>query len=202
VSFASASAAIAVLRAAERHAVDWKNGGGVTREVAIRPPGSDLDHFDWRVSIAEVHAAGPFSSFWGIDRRMAILDGCLSLSIEEGAPQRLTADTPSISFAGEATAFAQPLGARVTDLNVMTRRGRFDSRLTRAGPPQSLSRELSLGADVSVILALAKLTLNTDLGAFHAERFDALVIEGNVRHLALSFAAPSPFWLIEISACR
>jgi environmental stress-induced protein Ves len=31
---------VLILRARERFAVPWKNGGGVTREVAVHPPGS------------------------------------------------------------------------------------------------------------------------------------------------------------------
>jgi len=41
----------------------WKNGGGVTTEIAIAPEGATLDNFDWRVSTAQVDAAGPFSRF-------------------------------------------------------------------------------------------------------------------------------------------
>ncbi len=73
------SGSLRVLRASERQALPWKNGGGVTREVIAHPPGSDLTHFEWRVSIAEIHGAGPFSRFPGIERRMAVLEGCLSL---------------------------------------------------------------------------------------------------------------------------
>ena len=51
---------ISVLRAADRIATPWKNGGGITREVAIWPPGSDFENFDWRVSIAEVCEAALF----------------------------------------------------------------------------------------------------------------------------------------------
>jgi environmental stress-induced protein Ves len=57
-----------LLRAGERQALPWKNGGGVTREVIAHPPGSDLRHFDWRVSIAEIQGAGAFSSFPGTSR--------------------------------------------------------------------------------------------------------------------------------------
>jgi len=54
-----------ILRAAERPALPWKNGGGVTREVAATPPGVIWVHFDWRVSIAEIHSAGPFFALSG-----------------------------------------------------------------------------------------------------------------------------------------
>ena len=32
----------------------WKNGGGITCEIARRPQGSSLESFDWRVSVATV----------------------------------------------------------------------------------------------------------------------------------------------------
>ena len=71
----TAAVALEVLRASERTPVPWKNGGGVTREVAVSPAGSSLDDFDWRVSVADIRAAGPFSRFPGIERQMAVLSG-------------------------------------------------------------------------------------------------------------------------------
>ncbi|EGD04024.1 hypothetical protein B1M_13530, partial [Burkholderia sp. TJI49] len=56
----------ALTRAADLVASPWKNGGGVTREIAAFPPGAALDAFAWRVSVADVGAAGPFSRFDGI----------------------------------------------------------------------------------------------------------------------------------------
>ncbi len=44
---------IRVLRAADRIAAPWKNGGGITREVAICRRARVSTIFDWRVSIAE-----------------------------------------------------------------------------------------------------------------------------------------------------
>jgi len=95
-----------ILRAADRIAVPWKNGGGLTREVAAHPPYSDLGNFDWRVSLAEVARGGPFSPFPGVDRHMAVISGRMELSISGrgavslspesvAAPTliRLTADT-------------------------------------------------------------------------------------------------------------
>ena len=34
----------------------WKNGGGATREIACWPPGTGLDSFDWRISVATIAA--------------------------------------------------------------------------------------------------------------------------------------------------
>ena len=52
-----------VLRAAERSPQTWRNGGGVTFEVARRnaAPQSALE-FLWRGSFARDERAGPFSS--------------------------------------------------------------------------------------------------------------------------------------------
>ena len=53
----------------------WKNGGGVTREIAAHPPEAGLDGFDWRLSMADVASDGPFSAFPGIDRTLTVIEG-------------------------------------------------------------------------------------------------------------------------------
>jgi environmental stress-induced protein Ves len=132
-----------ILRAADRPAVPWKNGGGTTREVAVWPPGAGFDTFDWRVSIAEVTSAGPFSIFGGIDRTMAILRGRLALRFA-GRTVELDASSEPLSFAGDVACDGLPLDGPVTDLNVMVRRGRATAcvarfaDLDRAGASQAL----------------------------------------------------------------
>ena len=61
----------------------WKNGGGLTREVASSPPGSALTDFDWRISFAEVAAGGPFSTFPGVDLVIILVDGpAMALTVD------------------------------------------------------------------------------------------------------------------------
>ena len=172
---APATPALRILRAAEQAAVPWKNGGGLTRELATYPAHSDLTHFDWRVSIATIRAAGPFSHFPGIQRRMAVLQGRLSLSLGGAAALTLSADSPPLEFAGEVAVTAQPLGGIVTDLNVMTRRGRFEGRLRR----DSLSGPLALTpfAGTRVVVALGELAVRATRLQASLERLDALLIE-------------------------
>jgi len=111
-------------------ATPWKNGGGITREVAIWPPDSKFLNFDWRISIAEVREPGPFSAFEGIDRTMAILRGRLELRLPDRV---LTLDSASdpFAFAGDVPCEGIPLGGPVTDLNVMVRRGRAAAHVTQ-----------------------------------------------------------------------
>jgi environmental stress-induced protein Ves len=186
------------LRATERRALPWKNGGGLTREVLAQPPGSDLGHFDWRVSIAEIHRAGPFSRFPGIERRMAVLEGCLRLSIDEGAALSVTPDTPPVEFSGDVPTFADPVGGPVTDLNVMMRRGRFDCRFERR--VASAPIRLTPRPGTRVIVALSELIARCAAEEADLAKLDALLIEGDSRCDVIAQAAAASFYLIEICA--
>jgi len=61
-----------------QHAVSkWKNGNGMTFEIAISPEGADFskDPFLWRISSAVCDRGGPFSSFEGYERYLTLIDG-------------------------------------------------------------------------------------------------------------------------------
>jgi uncharacterized protein len=113
------------------HETPWKNGGGATREIACWPPGAGLDSFDWRVSIATIAAAGPFSAFAGIDRTILLLQGAGVLLKSPDFPDGQQLDQPLVpfSFPGEATPTCELLGGASSDLNVMVRRGRFQAEV-------------------------------------------------------------------------
>ena len=121
---------IALLRAADRIAKPWKNGGGVTREVWVSPQGAALDAFDWRVSIADVTAPGPFSRFDGIDRSLAIMSGRMRLAFPAYEVELGTNSDPH-RFPGEWPCHGTPISGPVTDLNLMTRRGRIRASMGR-----------------------------------------------------------------------
>lgn len=121
-----------VVRASECRTRAWKNGGGSATEIAVAPPGATLNDFDWRVSMARVASDGPFSEFAGIDRTLAILKGDgLRLAIGDAAPVVLDQNSEPIRFPGDAPTSARLLAGEIIDLNVMTRRGRFEHRLRR-----------------------------------------------------------------------
>jgi len=54
--------------------IPWKNGKGITTELAISDGGT-LDSFDWRISIASVVEDGPFSNFSGYLRNLILIQG-------------------------------------------------------------------------------------------------------------------------------
>ncbi|HDR9053055.1 TPA: HutD family protein [Burkholderia vietnamiensis] len=133
---ADARPAVATIRGAALVASPWKNGGGVTREIAAYPPGAALDAFAWRVSVADVGAGGPFSRFDGVDRTLVLLSGA-GMTLAEAGGARHVLDTPlaRADFAGEAAIDATLHDGATRDFNLMTRRSAARATLAvwRAG---------------------------------------------------------------------
>lgn len=108
----------------------WRNGGGVTREIARgSSPEGDASEvgFDWRLSVAEVAEGGPFSSFPGVDRILVLLSGDgIDLDVN-GEQVSLRPPFGAHAFAGEAAVLATLVGGATTDLNVMCRRAAWQA---------------------------------------------------------------------------
>ncbi len=124
---------------ADYRRMPWKNGGGATIEIAVSPSGASLDTFDWRVSMATVVENGPFSSFPGIDRTLCVLEGNGIRLDVDGKSISLTKSSAPFAFAADARVSGTPLDGPITDLNVMTRRGRFRHAVSRQVALRSLA---------------------------------------------------------------
>jgi environmental stress-induced protein Ves len=116
--------AVTLLRGADLVESCWKNGGGVTREIARYPADSDGDGFLWRVSVAEVEKSGPFSRFSFIDRTMVLLSG-QGMRLEErgGLTHTLSRPFDVARFDGEIEIEASLIDGPTKDFNVMLKRG-------------------------------------------------------------------------------
>lgn len=102
--------------------VPWKNNLGHTREIAAQASTTG-DGFRWRVSIAEVDSAAPFSIFPGIDRTIALLQGTgFVMTLDDGQVHALTTLFTPFAFAGEAQVAVTPCGGPTRDFNLMVRR--------------------------------------------------------------------------------
>lgn len=140
-----------IVRAEECRVMPWKNGGGSTTEIAAGPPGASLDGFDWRVSMARVASDGPFSHFAGIDRTLALVEGGgMELTIEGRGSVMLSRGGDPLVFPGDVPVLARLLAGAITDLNVMTRRGRYTHQLARLTP----STPFGIGNDIDIALVL------------------------------------------------
>ncbi|KAH3765767.1 HutD family protein [Pelomyxa schiedti] len=103
----------------------WKNGGGVTTELAIYPPGASVStNFDWRVSSAVVGSSGPFSFFPNCDRTLLILQGPgMVIDHSTNGSQTMNEQFAPIKFSGDWTTSGTLLGTgSCTDFNVISNR--------------------------------------------------------------------------------
>lgn len=162
-----------VLRAADRTPTPWRNGGGITYEVAVEPPGAGFGDFGWRVSTAVVAGDGPFSRFEEIDRTLVLLEGAgLTLDIA-GQAVALTPGSDPLAFDGAAPVSAALAAGAILDLNVMVRRGAWTSRVAR----RRLAADARLvAADASLLFALDEVALATAQGAVLLAPKDALLL--------------------------
>ena len=129
----------------------WKNGGGTTQEIACWPADAGLSDFGWRVSIATIAAAGPFSVFAGVDRSIMLLDGAgVRLRTRDGRiDHRLDVPHRPFAFPGDAEIDCTLQGGTSSDFNVMTRRGQWRAEVRVLDGPAAIA-----AASHGVLLAL------------------------------------------------
>jgi uncharacterized protein len=188
---------ISVLRAADRRPQPWKNGGGRTSEVVAYPPKCDIQDFQWRVSMAEVSAPGPFSHFEGIDRTLAVLHGDLELDIGGQGPLRVSHQDDPVAFPGEAVVHGRPISGTVTDLNIMVRRDRWKASIERIDLTNA--QHVGNGDQHIIIFCLDDRTeLMLDQERITLDRLDAIFLSSQHR-MSRNSIQISPGFFIKIS---
>ncbi|THC55042.1 HutD family protein [Streptomyces sp. A1499] len=147
-----------VLRRSGYRAVPWKNGGGTTREVAsgtVQEPPALGEHeggYDWRVSVADVDAEGPFSVFPETDRVITCVEGEGMVLTVDGAARAVGPLNP-FAFPGDAATDCRLKAGAVRNLNVMTRRGRATAhvRLVTVGAARGTELPYTAGETLLVL---------------------------------------------------
>ena len=159
----------------------WKNGAGLTREIAFG--GASSSEFDWRISLAEVERDAPFSAFPGVERCIVLLRGAgMQLRSTDGAiDHALTTPLAPFRFTGDVALTASLVDGPSSDFNVMTRRGVFRSELrcerrkaTLSGGDATLllccAGDWAITADsASTLSPMQALLWRQPIGALHAE---------------------------------
>ncbi len=163
----------------------WKNGGGETTEIAVSPAGAGLENFDWRVSMARVEVDGPFSLFAGIDRTLAVLEGQgIALEIDGRPPLTLTVDSAPLRFPADVATAATLVDGPITDLNLMSRRGRMAHAMARLVVHEPV--ELATAKGTTLILCQSgEVRIMAGRQAGRLGSFDACVIEQSGVSIAL-----------------
>lgn len=107
-----------IVRTADVPARPWKNGGGITRELLAQPEG---DAWRVRASVADIASEGPFSTFAGVDRWFAVLDGAGVELTVNGHAHRVTTTDDALAFSGAAETHCRLIDGPTRDLNLMLR---------------------------------------------------------------------------------
>lgn len=184
-----------ILRASDYKTMPWKNGGGVTVEIAIHSPSASVDAFDWRISMATVAQDGPFSSFPGIDRTLAIIEGNgMALAIAGHDPVPLTMKSTPLPFAADVPVDATLMDGAIIDLNVMTRRSSFAHSVQRL----SGSYSAEAGAGTRLILTLDPMVVSINNDTARLERLDSIFIPDSVPFSAETEHDEGIFFLITL----
>jgi uncharacterized protein len=164
--------------ASYRH-VPWKNGGGVTIDIAVTmlpgfAPGS-WEGIVWRFSRTAIVTPGPFSDLSGYDRRLALVSGQgLVLGTPVGEIDVRQPFRP-VRFAGETSIVSRLEAGPVEVVNLIGDRSRVSIDLSCL----SDGATISCPAGVHIIYAAAgscELSINgnaCEIAADHATRIDA-----------------------------
>ena len=122
----------------------WKNGGGITHEIARA---EDARGLIWRLSIAEVASDGPFSRFEGLSRILTVIEGAgLVLDTPDG-PLAAKPLVP-LAFSGDTPVDSRMVAGPIRDFNVIYDANRIKATVTvRQGSdfvPPSKARQIAL----------------------------------------------------------
>jgi environmental stress-induced protein Ves len=163
----------------------WKNGGGVTIDIADDyapgvPPGSWRGML-WRFGHTQIIEPAPFSDLSGFDRILTVIGGRgLWLDIEGGAALDVREPFRPVRFRGEDRIVSRLEAGPVTVLNLLA------DRTTYAIDVSILGRrdERLLDATVNVVYALEDSAVTIDASDALASG-EALRIDGAGRTLAV-----------------
>jgi len=181
-------------RLADAPPTPWRNGGGVTRELAAWPATAD---WHWRISVAEVAAGGPFSRFDGVQRWFAVLQG-RGVRLQVGpARHELTPGSAPLCFDGADPVDCELIAGATQDLNLMLRHGRARGRMTAVAGSRALL--LATPTTLAVYCGAAPATLR-HAGAAWVVPAHTLAWQLLPAGAALEVESPGAL-LMEIEAC-
>lgn len=148
---------------ADYRAMPWKNGLGITHEIAVERSGDETG-FAWRVSMAEVSVSSPFSAFPGCDRTILLLQGD-GMVLDSGShgTQILDQRFQPYAFKGEWQTDCRLLGGPCRDLNIMVDRTRARAKVEVVRASTSAQR-LVLDGNAALFFTLEG-TLQITVGA-------------------------------------
>lgn len=171
---------IRFLSPADYRRTPWKNGGGVTIDIADEylpgAPAGGWDAMVWRFGRTRIVEPGPFSDLSGFDRLLAVIDGSGLVLHPEGAPP-LDVQQPfrPVRFPGDWRIVSELTAGPVGVMNLLAdrRMAKIDLRFLRAAErcaaPGGIVIAHAAAGEVACTIGGAPHRLADD----HAVRFEA-----------------------------
>lgn len=104
----------------------WKNGGGITHEIARA---EDAGGLIWRLSIAEVASDGPFSAFPSLSRVLTVIEGA-GLHLHHATGVLPALPMQPVAFSGDLPITSQMIDGPIRDFNVIFNGARVRATVT------------------------------------------------------------------------
>ena len=124
-----------IIRKANFTTSKWKNGGGVTHEIARSDAG---EVFGWRLSVAEVASDGPFSLFPGHQRILTVVKGKGMRLVSANTAYHASHLVP-VRFSGDEHIAGKLIDGPCRDFNLIFDSKCFSAEIAVLYGPQKLS---------------------------------------------------------------
>ena len=174
----------------------WKNGGGVTVDIADAyragaEPGS-WSGMLWRLGRTRIATPGPFSDLTGYDRILTVIGGRgLVLDIEGGAALDVREPFRPVRFRGEDRITSRLEAGPVDVLNLIAGR---DRAIDVAIPRDAAARPLDGAVNIVYAIEDSRVAVGAEVFALTADaalRIDAAGLELSLRHGRVALACVS-----------
>ncbi len=171
-------------------------GGYLSEKIIEYPPFSPDGSITWRVSLFYIKGPCTFSALYGIDARIAVINGELCLECGTGKAVQLDLHKPSFEFPSEFGAQVNVLTGSAVAIEVLTWRGQASSRISIVRPKRSVS--ILPNASVSVVIPIAPVVVRGACMEQVLGPRDALVMKSRTDQIKPYHFTGGPFALIEI----
>ncbi len=155
----------------------WKNGGGTTTEIFRRDDPTDSGRFLWRISVADIGAAGPFSAFDGYRRVISVIQGeGMVLTIDgEGSPPLHTGR--AWPFSGASEVDCRLIDGPIRDLNLIYAEGQVVADVSWHQGERWYMQETTEADVLVVFVQSGSVELSLADAAWSLQPLDTLVVE-------------------------